>query len=357
VFKGIEGLRGWLAWTVVFAHTAEVFGLDTRLPKGELLREAGDDAVLIFIIISGFVITHLILEKQEPFFQFIGRRALRIYPAYLVALAFAIATSPLLYQGVFSFSAAPSSMVEFATREESQFRTNFAPHLLAHLALLQGAVPNSVLPDSQYMFLAPAWSLSLEWQFYLIAPFWIWLMLRKPPLAVGGALAAVIVSKLFLWKGFHSPSFLPGAALWFLVGIATRLILPSLPKFKAYPLAIMLGGFGLAIFDKNLIALSVWIAMVCYVLQPEMNAGLDSWLARHAGARSFGVYLIHAPILGVALFLCVRLGLSGTGLIVAVAGATVAATIIASEIVHRWVEVPAINFGKKAERKTALRAA
>jgi peptidoglycan/LPS O-acetylase OafA/YrhL len=350
VFKGIEGLRGWLAWTVVFAHIAELFSLDTRLPKGEVLRSAGDDAVLIFIIISGFVITHLILQKQESFPRFIARRALRIYPAYLVALTFAILTAPLLYRGVFEFSGAPAWMVQFFTAEQAQFKANFTAHFLTHLALLQGAIPDNVLPGSQYMFLAPAWSLSLEWQFYLIAPLWIWAMVRKPALAVTVTLIAAVIYKLFLWKGFYNPSFLPGAALWFLIGITTRLVLPSLPKFETYPLAIALGGFGLAIFDKNLLALSVWIAVICYLQQPETSPLFDGGIARAAGARSYAVYLLHAPMLGIGLFFGIKCGLSGLSLMLAVSAFTVIATIAAADAARRWVEQPAIRFGKRVGR-------
>jgi peptidoglycan/LPS O-acetylase OafA/YrhL len=57
MYKGIEGLRAWLAWTVVFCHIVEGSGLTNKIPKGDLFFELGDSAVRVFIIISGFVIT------------------------------------------------------------------------------------------------------------------------------------------------------------------------------------------------------------------------------------------------------------------------------------------------------------
>lgn len=53
-------------------------------------------------------------------------------------------------------------------------------HALAHLFMMHGAVPNDVLPHSEYAFNMPAWSISLEWQFYLVAPLFIFVLLKQP---------------------------------------------------------------------------------------------------------------------------------------------------------------------------------
>ncbi|WP_167558593.1 acyltransferase family protein [Bradyrhizobium canariense] len=351
MFKGIEGLRAWLAWTVVFAHLVEVSGLETLIPKAKIFDEAGDDAVLVFIIISGFVITHLIVEKKESFPTFITRRFLRIYPAYLLALLLAIATSTMLYQAILASATTPDWVIRHFMLEQDQFNNNFAAHLLAHISLLHGAVPNNILPDSQYMFLGPAWSLSLEWQFYLIAPVWVWAIQRKPLLVVAITLVAAIAYKLFLSKVFSNPSFLPGAGLWFLLGIATRLAMPMAPRLEKYPFAIVLGFCGLAVLDKRLAVLSIWIAMVAYFLQPKMWAIVDSRFARAAGMRSYAVYIIHAPIMVIALFISWQYRLSGFASVLAVGAMAFVGTVVASEFIHRWIELPAIELGKAIGRQ------
>jgi peptidoglycan/LPS O-acetylase OafA/YrhL len=345
LYKGIEGLRAYLAWTVVLAHLGEYCGATERLPKGGLIGDAGNYAVLLFIVISGFVITHLILSKKEPFPIYMARRALRLYPAYLVALALSILTAPIAFHAVSSFAYSPEDVLRFIRIEQEQFTANFTPHLLAHLSLLHGAIPNQLLPYSQYEFLGPAWSLSLEWQFYLVAPLWIWLLYRKPVIGIALALIAALTYKEFLWRGFINPSFLPGAILWFLLGIATRAMLPYAPKLSAYPWAIVLGCFALVLLDKQLVVLWLWIAMVAYILQPKAWSVLDGKLAQSAGSRSYCVYILHEPILGVALFAAAR-WFSGPMQIVGFFALTIAATIAVSEIIHRWVEVPAIRIGR-----------
>jgi peptidoglycan/LPS O-acetylase OafA/YrhL len=346
VFKGIEGLRAWLAWAVVCAHFVEVSGLETLVPRAKIFDTVGDDAVLVFIIISGFVITHLIMEKNEPFPTFIARRFLRIYPAYLVALMLGIATAPLLYQTILGAPNTPQWVLRHFAMEQEQFNTNFAAHLVAHLSLLHGAIPNTILRDSQYMFLGPAWSLSLEWQFYLIAPMWVWAIQKKPFLTVAVTLIAAVIYKMALAKGFFNPSFLPGAALWFLVGMATRLAAPFAPRLQRYPFAIVLGFCGLAILDKRLIVLSIWIALAAYVLQPKIWAAFDSRIARAAGARSYAVYIVHAPIMSIALYIARQIDFSGVALLAAFGLLSLFGILVASEILHRWVELPAIELGK-----------
>ena len=109
----------------------------------------------------------------------------------------------------------------------------------AHIFLLQGLIPNNVLSESEYMFLGPAWSLSLEWQFYLVAPLLLFL-LRYPWGKILVPLMAAAGYYAFTegWLGdFESPCILPGAALFFAVGIATRLVLPKLPRPAACPVA------------------------------------------------------------------------------------------------------------------------
>jgi peptidoglycan/LPS O-acetylase OafA/YrhL len=79
----VEGLRGWLAWAVLFDHVA--YFSNFRAPfLGQFLRDIGPPAVLVFIIVSGFVITHLLIERPEPYSAYLLRRFMRIFPLFAV---------------------------------------------------------------------------------------------------------------------------------------------------------------------------------------------------------------------------------------------------------------------------------
>jgi peptidoglycan/LPS O-acetylase OafA/YrhL len=312
------------------------------------IADAGDFSVQIFIVISGFVITHLILEKRELFPVFIARRFLRIYPTYLVALVLAILVSPLRFQAILGDPYADYLLKHCALVERAQYDGNLMSHLFAHLTLLHGALPHNILPASEYIFLPPAWSLSLEWQFYLIAPIWIWALCRFPLATVCLTLLGFLAYKFLLASLFYSPSLLLGGGLLFLLGMVTRFWLPTASRQKDYPWLALIGVFGGVVFYKDLVVLWVWLATVAYLLQDKTWAALDSPIAQAAGKRSYAVYIVHYPVLSVVLFVTSAcLHLSGAALLTSLVVLTIAGTLALSEFVHRWIERPAIRFGKK----------
>jgi len=82
------------------------------------------------------------------------------------------------------------------------------PQLLAHLTMLHGAVPDQILPGSSITYLPPAWSISVEWQFYLVAPFLFAFLKRPGSRLVLLLLLLVEVRVLCMAQGF-GPSLLP----------------------------------------------------------------------------------------------------------------------------------------------------
>src|SRR5579872_3145219 len=93
-FSAIEGLRGWLAWTVVLSHLSLVSNIYVKGIGPNAVR-AGSIAVLIFIIISGFVITHRVIERPEPYRIYLLRRFMRIFPLFAVTCAIGFFTNDL----------------------------------------------------------------------------------------------------------------------------------------------------------------------------------------------------------------------------------------------------------------------
>ncbi len=96
------------------------------------------------------------------------------------------------------------------------------PHLLAHLTLTHGLIPQSALPYAYVTLLGPAWSLSTEWQFYVL------IGLAAPRrlgrfalalLALGAAYRALPLGPEF------SRAFLPDAAPFFALGLASAVML------------------------------------------------------------------------------------------------------------------------------------
>ena len=366
-FRTLDGLRAWLAWCVVLAHVALQTGADIQIPWLAKIEVSAFYAVRIFIIISGFVITHLLLEKQENYLPYITRRFLRIYPVYFICLCLGIGATYLHIQ---AFAGHPwGDLVPqpelFADEVASLDNGDFLRHLAAHLTLLHGAIPDHLLPVSQYMFLGPAWSLSLEWQFYLIAPF-ILLALRTRTGQVFVAFAAVLAFGAYgqgLFGKFYDPSCLPGAALFFAFGIGSRLLYPSIPEFKTYPIAAMVIAAGFCLMSHEFLPYVFWAAFVIWLRTVRhasdhppsriLDAAFNSKTAHYLGARSYSTYLIHEPIIHTVVFLCIkRFALSLWPTVAVTLILTVATTLAASVVLYRFVEAPAIAFGKRIFKET-----
>jgi peptidoglycan/LPS O-acetylase OafA/YrhL len=158
--RELTGLRGLLALWVVFGHLAATV-TETNL--------FNPYAVDIFIILSGFSIAAMIDKKQEPYGLYLSRRILRIFPTYLLFLILSVAAARL-YLTTWQF-APQTSMRDARIYLAQESLAHWPIHLAIHLTGLQSLVPPTFLPGSDFAFIGQAWSLSLEWQFYLIAPF------------------------------------------------------------------------------------------------------------------------------------------------------------------------------------------
>ena len=219
-FHAIEGLRAWLAWTVVLSHISQTLGMPLQGGQWWRVEEAGTTAVLVFIAISGFVITGLVTAKRETWLRYIIRRAFRIFPAYWIAFALALIGLPLAIAALRHqpWSCEPGFGYDAILSDWSRaMHDHFAAQLFLHLTLLQGLVPDSVWPATGTAVLGPSWSLTLEWQFYLIAPALIWLLRderwRVQTAAAVGVLALASTRDVF--GHFSMPTFLPGAGYVF----------------------------------------------------------------------------------------------------------------------------------------------
>jgi peptidoglycan/LPS O-acetylase OafA/YrhL len=115
------GLRGLLALWVFAYHTVAIAGVWDRLPAIVGTRLDGAKAVDVFIILSGFVITSLLMQERESFGVFITRRFLRLWPVFIICIAAALGLQAV---GLMPIRGEP-----------------LLAHILVHTTMLHGAVP------------------------------------------------------------------------------------------------------------------------------------------------------------------------------------------------------------------------
>jgi len=372
-FHEIVGLRIYLALWVAIGHGLQLSGLMAGSNPVLKFFLNGHAAVALFMIVSGFVITNLLLAKRESYPRYIVRRFFRLYPAYVVCCiaGYFLADDWLAivrevpWQDAAGWQAYARSIAEL----DHEITSNFWPHFGLHATMIHGAVPDQVLNRAAMTFLPAAWSISLEWQFYLVAPLVI--------AAIGNRwwLAAVAIAALALhmayqrgWLGTYDiGASLAGATPYFAVGIASRLAFGSLSALRLHPLpvgAVMF--YAAVVLAKEALPFAIWAVFYCYLLWhrndpvfgPAFRLLTRCRLAQVLGEASYSLYLVHRPI--QVLFGSIAIGAItlDRGSMLAVQLAATAVALPISIAMYLGIERPGIAFGRRvAERWPGRRPA
>jgi peptidoglycan/LPS O-acetylase OafA/YrhL len=356
-FLAIEGLRGWLAWGVVLSHLTYMSAFEMR-GVSHLLRNIGLPAVLVFIIVSGFVITHVVLEKQESYLPYLVKRFARIFPLYAVSCFIGFFTSDLLATALASPDFADPKFAEVTREVAASNHDNLWMHVVAHALMLHGAIGNAVLPYSEYAFNMPGWSISLEWQFYVLAPLIVMVLRGKPQFMVGLAVSVAILEFVFTkyFFGTIQPGALPAAASYFAVGILSRLAYSE--AFEHFGSLLFAAAAAIVFFPLAPEVRPFLIWVVVYFGLPAANLkkqpvlgwtyglALKSRLAVYFGSRSYSIYLVHFPLISTVVWLFVACAMPPPGMLLLTC-ICIPLTIVAAELSHRYVELPGIALGKR----------
>ena len=313
--RELDGLRGLLAVWVVVVHLLPTAGFSARdfgtfAPLfGEHLR------VEIFSILSGFVIFLMIRRRQEGYLAFLAGRLLRLYPAYLLAFGLSVLLAPMMLEAVTSAPFGGARMADRAVILQNSLDQPGA-HILAHLTLLHGLVPQTWLPSAPYAFLGQAWNISTEFQFYLVAPV-LFAGLTTGPLWRRAVAVAVCGA---IWLGvrrFPNPASLAAYAPYFALGIVSfGLWRHDWGRARRWltPLTVAAAAmtWAMAVDMASGIWLFVLGGMVLVRDQGRGGRGL-SWLACPAmqglGRLSYSLYLLHMLPMYLGMYL-----LNGQGL-------------------------------------------
>jgi peptidoglycan/LPS O-acetylase OafA/YrhL len=360
----LDGVRGLMAVYVMLSHMAPFAFVPAALAWLPGLFSHGGAAVDVFFVLSGLVILRSLDGFSHNARLFLIARAARIFPVFLPVFLLAIALQPL--------DLGFSSMLWIAADSPARdilgggWPATAWPEILAHLTMAHGLFPNAILPNDWVSFLGAAWSLSTEWQFYLLALLLAARVKSKFLLAwVFLALAAAgLAWAVWAPEGWtFSRAFLPNKAQYFGLGIASaaqvargRAALPAYLAVLAATLVLSLaqGGIG------KLAAPLVWSVFLAAELGslPPVAAILRSKILLALGAMSYPLYLVNEPLqkaLG-ALLAALAGGDETLFTLLWVPGA-IALPIAAAWWLHARVEMPGLRWGRALASRPGLRLA
>ncbi|MFT4033366.1 MAG: acyltransferase [Siphonobacter sp.] len=305
-FPNLNGIRCIAAFLVIFHHleqAKEAFGI-RNIYEISIIKHAGRLGVGLFFVLSGFLITYLLLQEKGNFGdisarKFYLRRVFRIWPIYFLLIFLSCFIFPKL--SLFYFPGASETLHYYYTNR---------------LFLLSIVLPNYafVLYGLPY-WCAQTWSIGVEEQFYYL---WPWII-KYPKKTIYIVFIFGFITIFLLWFGLHDL-------------IATDIqkydsILTFIGQFRLLIMALGGGGAYLVysnnktilpfLFQKN-VQIVVYIVFLIlffsgfhfpgfmevyaffflfFILNLAANAGsiisLENPFMNYMGKISYGLYLYH----------------------------------------------------------------
>ena len=355
-----EGLRGVLAAWVVFGHILLFSGFTYQdgwfgIVFSPVL------GVYAFMMLSGFVITAALDQRPTTWFEFMKRRFFRLFPTYALCLGLAI----VLFNVSIDISRSPT-LATFGPENLERLvdaESHFGTYLLADVTLLQCLLPRGTFPFAHESFLPPTWSLTIEWLFYMVAPFMI-LGIRKNKFLAAGVVAAGLLLLGGMEESFTgwNRSFHLGNAFHFLTGIGSYYLWKHLPHGR-HGVFAKLAFWGLLL--GGMVALSlpykIWLAAMAIVLYDRVHKNelfflewprriMNSPPLQFMGRTSYVTYLLHWIVIEVVLFWLIQFAPAVSDRILLAIICTVAVfpiTYLLSNVIHRNLEMPMMELPKR----------
>ena len=283
----LDGLRGLAILAVVLYHCHPRLA-GTWIYGASLWGWAG---VILFFVLSGFLITSILLttrDKPHYFHNFHARRILRIWPVYILLLVVVYLNAPwFIGPGVW-----------MAIRTAPWLAYLFCVQNLFHLAL-----PPAI---------GPTWALAIEEQYYFVwAP--LVRVLRQPWMLTAALVSTLVISPMLRHANLHWMT--PTNTLIHLDGIAWGSLLAvgmhTLTLSRRTWLWMGLGGFVLGFLAAGTIAggtayldsaLAVGFAGMVLALiastgtHNPVNRALRSGPLAFYGRISYGLYMMHISV-------------------------------------------------------------
>ena len=355
-FAGIDVLRGLAVLAVVLHHVhlrflLNHFDVATLLPKpvARVVFWSGYYGVIVFFVISGFLITSLSLRRWQSLPRiearaFYAMRCARIFPCLLALIA---VLSVLHLAGFADYAIDPA---------KSSLPRAIVAALTFHFNWLEGT--RGYLPGSWDVL----WSLSIEEAFYVFFPL-VCIALRSERAIVIALLGFVVfgpVSRVFdaasePWDEYAYLSCMDGIAFGCLAALVQARRSIPIPALRA-TFAVGLAMVALVIAFRSTTNAIGLVSTGLYITVLEAGTALvliavaggvgERWSARgifatlgFVGTRSYEIYLTHMFVVfsTVAVFKAVNADLAFVGVWYAVA---VAVSIALGDFVARGFSFP-----------------
>ena len=318
-FPNLNGLR-FLAALGVIIHHVEQFKAEQRLPSAwgsNTIAMLGKAGVILFFVLSGFLITYVLLEEKArtgtvAVRHFYARRILRTWPLYFVVILLAFFLWPAVFPAAITGSSAQAVLDSW-------------PGLLCFFFLMPNVARTFHDPVA---FAGQTWSIGVEEQFYFVWPLLVRAVRRVAVVMLLIAVAYPLVFWLFFdWLSTQDRAVIPHFFPWskFLVdfridtialgGLAAWLLhtnhalLRWLRSPAAYAGALAVSAAFVLRQEKapmlypSIFAVCFAILLLNIVQDRRAALFLESPVPHYLGRISYGLYMWHPVAIVLGFYL------------------------------------------------------
>ena len=359
-YNNQNGLRFIAALAVIIHHIEQyksTFGHE-NIWKLNIISNLGNIGVQFFFVLSGFLITYLLLNEENEgginYKNFIFRRIYRIWPLYFIIVILSFFIAPL-----FSILHTPSTPTIF----ENFYLKLFCVCLF---------IPNIIFKVTKAVPLASqSWSIGVEEQFYIIWPLII-KKVKKPQLYFLGIIIAYLFLKVLFFKltiafneiktisgiinDFSISGFVLGAFGAYFSYKKKKNILKFITNGIIFRLSLIL--FLILIFSSNSESfyyfgvISIENEIYCFLFiifiinlinKNSLKLSLENRTLNYLGKISYGLYMYH-PIC-ITLILNINKFESKINLLT-IYPLSILLTILVSSFSYKYIEKPFLKLKK-----------
>jgi peptidoglycan/LPS O-acetylase OafA/YrhL len=319
-FPNLNGLRFIAAFLVIIHHVEQfksISKIENYWGAIPFIGIIGKLGVILFFVLSGFLITYLLLAEENSFKKisikkFYMRRILRIWPLYFLIIILAFVVLPNI--DLFTLPGYSKDVIYSNLAWKLILYAIFFPNLV--LSLL-GIVP----------YASHTWSIGTEEQFYLVWPVILKYIKKHRILLMVGIIISYLAIKFFLLTSFGN--YIPYSnvirAFWnsfpidcMAIGGLYSILLFQKSKYLKYIIRndlfyfsiclvtlFMIKGVYIPYIHYEFYSVFFGLIIINFAVNKKIKISLENTILNYLGNISYGLYMCH-PI-GIVLALYISL--------------------------------------------------
>ncbi|SDJ93542.1 acyltransferase family protein [Flavobacterium noncentrifugens] len=356
-FPNLNGLRFIAALLVIIHHIEQIkslLNIQNIWNSSPFVGVIGKLGVVLFFVLSGFLITYLLLAEEKSLKtinvrNFYFRRMLRIWPLYFLIVALAFFVLPNI--PLFTLPGFGKEVVYNNLFLKLFLYVIFFPNLVTTLA---GIVP----------YVSHAWSIGPEEQFYLVWPFilrrirkyriylmlfiiFFYLLIKTLILEFSHQIIGGTLLKAF-WLGFNIDCMAIGGLFAVLLFQKHRLLNFFINKYLFYfscifIIVMLANGVEIPHIHYEFYALFFGIIILNFAANDQIKISFENRVFNYLGNISYGLYMYHPIAITLAIVTVKHFGSS----LWMIYPLTVLLTILIAGLSYKYYETYFLKFKNK----------